>query len=138
MKDKQIFYRLSKMQLLTLIAMLIFFSCTPQMRLNTIHEDTLYVTRKYIGHFIKIDYVSIKRVFNYRATRIRTNECIVYIWGEQYLDIPIGTRCYIKYFPERIPGTNTKAWVLYLTWDGTDNFYRLIQDQITGKVYQKH
>ncbi len=104
----------------------VFFSCTTTQDL--IYEDSLYVIRKYIGDFVEL---RIEK----RMTCVYTTEAVFYIQGQPELKILEGARCYARYIPERMAGANFMSWVLYFTWDGTEDLYILEQDWITGEIY---
>jgi len=110
----------------TLIILSVFLigCASPQ---NIIHEDTLYITRKYVGNFIEL--VPQKRI-----TKIITTHEIFYITGQPTLDIKKGDQCYVKYFPERMAGSPTTHPILYFTWNGTMDMYMLRQNYITGEI----
>ena len=97
-------------------------------RKNVIHEDTMYVTRKFCGNF---DTLIVEK----KTIRIITDEAIFHIWGNPKIDIPKNRRCYVKYIPEKLPGSSNKVWVLYFTWDGTEDLIELRQNWITGEIY---
>ena len=102
---------------------------------NRIHEDMMYVTRKYIGDFDSM-YVPIEgRLIKSKITNIVTDYNHVTTWGTPELDIPQGARCYVKYIAESMPGSMVSVWVLYFTWDGTADLYKIRQDVYTGEIY---
>jgi hypothetical protein len=86
------------------------------------------VTRKYCGNldttFVQGKYIKVITTTDY-----------FYIDGKIDIDIPKNTRCYLRYIPEHLPGTYHNVWVLYFTFDGTDNLYMLKQNFITGRIY---
>jgi hypothetical protein len=96
--------------------------------MDKIHESRLYVTKKYAGNFVRM-------VPQKHCTAIITTEAAFYILGTPALDIPAGARCYCKYSPESRAGTLRKFWVLYFTWDGTNDMYMIKQNPYTGKIY---
>lgn len=107
--------------------------CLPS---NQIYEDQLYVTRKYVGNFDTTVVVQERQLFFcHDITIIYTDRAHFRIWGNPGLDIPPSARCYLRYIAEVLPGPRKKVWVLYFTWDGTENLYMLQQDYYTGKVY---
>ncbi len=114
------------MKKLHCILLVIIIGCVSQR--DIIHEDTLYVTRKYIGNFIEL------RV-DKKATCIVTTDALFYIIGKPLLEIPDSSRCYVKYIPERLVGSNTSVWILYFTWDGTEDLFVLRQNKYTGEIY---
>lgn len=114
------------MKTLLIISIAILCSCTSQ--LEIIHEDTLYVTRKYVGDFADLG-------VDKRTTRIITTEAVFHLTGTPTLNIPPNAKCYVKYIPERMAGATSKYWVLYFTWDGTEDLFMLKQNWITGKIY---
>jgi|WetSurMetagenome_2_1015567.scaffolds.fasta_scaffold421471_2 hypothetical protein len=93
-----------------------------------IHEDILYVTRKYCGDFDTL-------IIGKKETKIITTQHELFIWGNIPLDIPKHTKCYLRYIPETPSGQMATFWVLYFTWDGTDDLFMLRQNYITGEVY---
>ena len=113
-----------KLSIVILIAVLLA-GCSAT---NQIHEDNLYVTKRYIGDFVQL--VPEKKV-----TNIITNQESFYIYGHPTLNIPIKSRCYVKYVAEKRVGSIQKYWVLYFTWDGTKDLYMLGQNMFTGEIY---
>ncbi len=105
---------------------ILLISCTSQR--NIINEDTLYVTRKYVGDFIELR-------IDKKVTHILTTEAVFYIMGKPRMKIPVKSKCYVKYIAERLPGSHTKVWILYFTWDDTEDLYMLKQNWITGEIY---
>jgi len=95
---------------------------------NRIYEDNLYVTKKYVGNFVRM-------VPEKRCTNIQTDQESFYLCGHPDINIPVGTRCYVKYSAESRAGTIRKFWILYFTWDGTEDMYLVKQDPYTGQVY---
>lgn len=95
---------------------------------NRIYEDELYITKKYVGKFIRF-------VPEKRCTNIQTDRESFYIMGHPDINIPVGAPCYVKYSAESKAGTLRKFWILYFTWDGTDDLYMVKQNPYTGKVY---
>lgn len=95
----------------------------------------MYVTRKYCGEFDTLRY-SVEKSFIIKTnvTYIKTSEEVLSLVGRIPLDIEKGDRCYVKYIAESLPGSNTKIWVLYFTWDGTEDLYELRQNWITGQI----
>jgi hypothetical protein len=69
-----------------------------------------------------------------KVTVIHTTETNFKILGIPKIDIPENSKCFVKYLPERIAGSNSMAWILYFTWDGTENLYRIKQDYFTGQI----
>lgn len=104
---------------------LLMFGCASQK--DVIHEDTLYITRKYIGDFIELR-------TDKKATCIMTSDALFYVHGKPELNIPDYSRCYVKYIPEKIAGSMSKYWVLYFTWDGTEDLFMIKQNWITGDI----
>ena len=100
--------------------------CTSQQ--NIVHEDTLYVTRKYVGDCEGV-------VADKKLTKIYTSQHIFSLTGHPELNLSKGDRCYVKYIAERLAGTPSKVWVLYFTWDGCEDLYMLRQDYFTGQIY---
>ena len=113
------------MKTLWLLTLVLLVGCLSQ---NSIHEDTLYVTRKYVGD---LDTITVDK----STTNVFTTEALYCIWGKPRLNIPKGARCYVKYIPQRMPGTANIIWILYFTWDGTDDLIMLRQNYITGEVW---
>ena len=113
------------MKTIILVLILICSGCTSASR---IHEDNLYVTKKYVGDFVMLD-------VGKRETNIITNLESFYIYGNPDLNIQPGARCYVKYSAESKAGTMRKFWILYFTWDGTEDWYMLRQNAYTGEVY---
>lgn len=114
------------MRKLTYILILALMGCASQQ--NVIHEDALYVTRKYVGEYE----VSLP---GKNSTRIVTTQNTFSITGNPQLNLSEGDRCYVKYIAERLAGTHSNVWVLYFTWDGTEDLYMLRQDWVTGQIY---
>ena len=108
-----------------IIFLFIIFLCfckTPQY----IYEDTLYVTRKYIGDF-DTSFVEGK------YTKVVTTKDYFYIAGRVELIIPDKAKCYLKYESQNIKFD--KYWILYFTYEGTEDYYMLRQNYIIGKIY---
>ena len=106
-----------------ILALLVFVGCS-----RYIYEDTMYVTRKYCGTF---DTLIVGR----RDIRIVTSEDYFYIPGRIRIDVPKNARCYVKYLRESLPDTpGSYIWILYFTWDGTDDLYMIKQNFITGQI----
>ena len=93
---------------------------------NRIYEDELYVTKRYAGKFVKF-------IPEKHCTQIQTDHEIFYLAGHPDINIPINASCYVKYSAESMAGT--KFWVLYFTWDGTDDLFLVKQNPYTGEVY---
>jgi len=108
----------------TLIILLLLFSgCA-----TYLHEDSLYVTRKYCGTF---DTLCIEK----KDVKIITSEQYFYIHGRVALNIPPRARCYVKYIRETLPDSyGSSVWILYFTWDGTEDLYMIKQNYITGQI----
>ncbi len=119
--------------LLIFLITLIFMGCTP---IRNIHEDRLYITKKYIGDYMKQEeqYVRVFLGITKDVTKIVTTETYVFVPGHPKLNIPVGTKCYIKYIAESRPH-HCKVWILYLTWDGTDDLIMIYQNIYTGQIY---
>ena len=117
-------------RLFLLFAVISLIGCMSQR--NIIHEDTMYVTRKYIGDFDTLVITKIRRS-NY--TMVFTDQARFSLLGMPELGVKKNNRCYLRYIPETLPGSHSKIWVLYFTWDGTSDFYKLHQNPITGQVY---
>lgn len=100
-------------------------SCNPY---NQIHEDTLYVTRKYIGNFDTL-------VQEKKATAIYTDQAMFRVIGHPPLEIPDSARCYLRYIKETLPRNYSSVWVLYFTWDGTEDLIKIRQNWYTGETY---
>ncbi len=113
------------MKSLLFVALLILVGCSSA---NRIYEDQLYVTKKYVGCFIK--QVPLKKRIEI-VTMLDTFSVV----GHPVLDIPAEARCYVKYSPERRAGTIRRFWILYFTWDGTDDLYMVGQNPYTGEIY---
>jgi len=111
--------------------MIILMGCSST---NTIYEDTIYITRKYIGDFISQHTIAEGRIFKRDVTVIITDQAIVKTFGRPKIEIPYGARCYLRYIAEILP-PHSRVWVLYLTWDGTEDLYKLWQDPYTGRVF---
>lgn len=102
---------------------------------DTSHRDQLYVTRKYVGNFQASEVMKVGWIFKRKVTKINTTRAEFYLTGEPKLDIPQGTGCYVKYFPEHIPNSIETIPVLYFTWNGTYDMYHVWQNPYTGEVY---
>ena len=102
---------------------------------SQVHEDRLYITRKYVGDFQTFETMRVGRLFKHTVTRINTGRAEFYLIGDPQIDIPTGARCYVKYFPESLPNSASSVAVLYFTWNGTYDMYEVWQDRYTGKVY---
>jgi len=109
-----------------LIILICFYGCAS----SHIYEDTLYVTRKYVGDFEKV-------IVEKKISKIYTTDSVFCILGKPNLSIPDSVRCYVKYIPERLAGNNAKTWILYFTWDGTEDLFMLYQNYITGELLYK-
>lgn len=108
----------------TLIILLFFLcGCVAEQ----VHNDRMYITRQYVGNFVSVTQEK-------KVTVINTTETNFKILGNAQLKIIEDARCYVKYIPERIAGSNSMAWVLYFTWDGTENLYRIKQNYFTGQI----
>ena len=95
---------------------------------NIIYEDTLYITRKYIGDFDTL-------VVEKRIAHIYTSQAVFNILGGTSLNIEKGAKCYLRYIPERLVGSHSKVYILYFTWDGTEDLFVLRQNIYTGEIY---
>jgi hypothetical protein len=105
-----------------LIFSIVLCSCTHQ-----IYENTLYITRKYCGTLERVD-------IEKKYVRIQTSETYFYILRTE-VEIPIGVKCYVKYIPENLPSNiDSKVYILYFTWDGTEDLYMIRQNYITGQI----
>ena len=113
------------MKTIIIVIALILAGCSSA---NRIYEDELYITKKYVGKFVRF-------VPEKRCTEIQTDRETFYLAGHPDIDIPSGARCYVKYSAESRAGTIRKFWILYFTYDGTDNFYMVKQNPYTGQVY---
>ena len=102
---------------------------------NTAHEDQLYITRKYVGEFQTMETMKVGRLFKHTVTKINTGRAEFYLVGDPQLDISPSARCYVKYFPEKIPNSISTINVLYFTWNGTYDLYEVWQNAYTGQVY---
>lgn len=102
---------------------------------SKVHEDRLYITRKYVGEFQAFETMKAGRLFKRTVTQIQTTRAEFYLLGDPQLNIPTGARCYVKYFPESLPNSISTINVLYLTWNGTYDMYELWQDPYTGEIY---
>ena len=118
--------------LLTITALLLVLSCSST---KNVHEDRLYITRKYVGDFQAMEVVNTGRIFKRPVTYIRTSRADFYVIGEPELDVHEGARCYVKYFPEKIPNSISTVPVLYFTWNGTYDMYEVWQNIYTGEIY---
>lgn len=98
-----------------------------------IYEDTLYITRKYVG---RLDSTVIEPyVLRGGVTHIYTDSMDFYLDGMIELDAQQGDKCYLRYIHESTAGSMWGHWVLYFTWNGTEDLYMLRQDRFTGEVY---
>lgn len=113
------------MKTLFFISLIILMGCASQK--DAVHENMLYITRKYVGDFIEL--VPEKKI-----TQIVTTRETFYIRGNPDLDIKKGARCYVKYFPERMANSMTTYFVLYFTYNGTMDMYTVHQNWITGEI----
>jgi hypothetical protein len=122
------------MRVIAILTLVLLYGCAVQ---NEVHEDRMYVTRKYSGDFVKQEPWEMKRFIlpNGKITKIYTTTHEFYLWGRPELEIPQGASCYVKYIPETIPGSMGKRWVLYFTWDGTEDLFMLAQDPYTGVIF---
>lgn len=120
------------MKTLILFIAIILAGCSST---SKVHEDRLYITRKYVGDFQTFETMRVGRLFKYTVTRINTSCAEFYLLGDPQLNIQPGARCYVKYFPEKIPNSISNVAVLYFTWNGTYDMYEVWQDAYTGKVY---
>ena len=102
---------------------------------SKVHEDRLYIIRKYVGEFQAFETMKVGRLFKHTVTQIQTGRAEFYLLGDPQLNIELGARCYVKYFPEKIPNSISSVAVLYFTWNGTYDMYEVWQDPYTGKVY---
>ena len=112
------------MKTIILFLSIILSSCVST---NRIHEDKMYLTRKYCGDFVGIVPV------NKRYTRIYTTQATFKIVSH-IINVPIHARCYLRYIPQRLPDHHFDVWILYFTWDGTDDLYMLSQNIYTGEI----
>jgi len=110
--------------LFVLILVILLGSCSST---DKIYEHRLYNTKKYCGDYIKAEKVDR----NY--TRIFTTETSFQVYSGTLL-IPFPSKCYVKYEKERIVGSLDQSWVLYFTWEGESNLYRLRQNALTGQI----
>lgn len=102
---------------------------------SKVHEDRLYITRKYVGEFQAFETMKVGRLFKHTVTQINTSRHEFYLLGNPELEIPSGARCYVKYFPEKIPNSISTISVLYFTWNGTYDMYEVWQNVYTGEIY---
>lgn len=100
------------------------FSCSTS---QYIQENKMYITRKYCGDYI--EQITIDKRFE----RIYTTQAIFQI-RSGVINVPVGTRCYIKYRAEIWAGQRAPVWVLYFTWDGTKDLFMLRQNVMTGEI----
>lgn len=102
---------------------------------SRVHEDRLYITRKYVGIFQASETMRVGRLFKHTVTKLNTSRAEFYLLSDPQLNIQPGARCYVKYFPEKIPNSISTTPVLYFTWNGTYDMYEVWQDRYTGKIY---
>ena len=105
-----------------LLILMVLSSCASPMR---IQEDVMYKTREYCGEFVSIS----AEKWNYE---VQTTEAIFHV--KDSVSVPKGVRCYFKLIEERVPGSASMVWVVYFTWDGTDQNYRVCQNFVTGDL----
>lgn len=110
------------------ILLVLILACAGCSSANRIYEDELYVTKKYVGKFVEL-------VPEKRCTNIKTDSESFYLHGHPDIVIPPGARCYVKYSAESMAGTMRKFWILYFTYDGTEDMFIVRQNQYTGEVY---
>jgi hypothetical protein len=85
-------------------------------------QDELVITRKYVG-----------KVISHPGNEIMTERYTFHM-----LDIPEppdSAWCYLQYKEKSIPGSVMTQYILYFTWNGTDELYMLRQNPYTGIVY---
>ena len=112
------------MKTIALILLLSFCGCVG---MRPIHQGGLYITRKYCGDFDTL-------ITGKKESIVRTSDAYFYIPAKVILNIPKDTRCYIRYIPELLSGTSNSVWILYFTWDGTEDLYMIKQNFITGRI----
>ena len=112
--------------ILGILVGIILAGCTTSEDL--VYEDQLRITRKYIGEYIQT-------VDQKRNISIYTTEAVVKIAGHPELKIPEGSSCYLRYRAEQYAGNLQRYYVLYFTWNGTNDLYMVYQNPITGQIY---
>ena len=116
------------MKKLLIIVMIMLSSCALN---KIIKEDTLYVTKKYCGRLLSTNYIESGKYR--RTTQIITDEAQFHVKGN--VQVPDSVRCYFKMKETIISAGESVVWMVYFTYDGTDDLYFIIQNFITGRIY---
>lgn len=109
------------MKYLALILTIFLFACSVQ----RVHENTLYVTRAYVGIYVdRAEWTNGCKVF--------TDRHLFFVIG-RLPNIPNNAKCYIQL--KRIKRLEGDFYRSYFAWDGTDSLYLLRQNVYNAKPY---